>query len=325
MRSIRSCVIVLLAQLAVLGGGPALAQPYPAKPIRLLVGFPPGGGADFTARLTAQKLSEATGQQVLVDNRAGANGIIATELAAKSPPDGYTLLLGVTATHAINPNVFSKLPYDAVRDFAPVTNVGYTPLILVVNRSLPVTSVQELIALARARPNELNFASAGNGNVTHLAAELFKMMANVKMVHVPYKGSAPAIIDLMAGQVALYFDTMPSSIPHVKAGKLRGLAVSSAQRSRTAPAIPTIAEAGVPGYETMTWFGVFAPAATPRDVIIRLNGDIVKSLAQADTQEKLFNQGLEAIGDTPEQFAALLRAEIDKWGKVIRDAGIRVE
>ena len=227
----------------------ASAQSYPSKPIRLLVGFPPGGGADYTARLMSMKLSEAFGQQVVVDNRPGANAIIASELVAKSPADGYTLLNAVSASHAINPNVYAKLPYDAVKDFAPVTEVALTPLILVVLPSLPVSNVKELIALAKSRPGELNFASAGAGNVTHLAAELFKSMTGTSIVHVPYKGSAPALVDLMAGQISMYFDTMPSSLPHVRAGKLKALAVTSAQRSLAAPEIPTVAESGVPGFE----------------------------------------------------------------------------
>ena len=310
--------------LAAISAG-AFAQNYPSRPLRLIVGFPPGGGADFAARITAQILSDGFAQQVIVDNRPGANAIIGTDLAAKATPDGYTLLLGVASSHAINPNVYAKLPYDAIRDFAPVTELGYTPLIVVVNPSLPATSIKELIALAKAKPGQLNFASAGNGNITHLAVELFKHMTGVSMVHVPYKGSAPAITDLIAGQISLYFDTMPSSLPYVRSNRLRALAVTSAKRSRGAPGIPTVAEAGVPGFETTNWFGVFGPAGTPKAIANRLNTVLVNALNQPDVQERLANQGLEPVGDTPEHFAATLKAEIEKWKKVTTEANIRID
>ena len=303
----------------------ARAQSYPNRPVRLVVGFPPGGGADFVARVAAQTLSENLNQQVFVDNRPGANSIIACEFVARASPDGYTLLLGVTASHAINPNVYSKLPYDAVKDFAPITNMGFSPLILVINPSLPVNSVMELIALAKAKPGQLNFASAGNGNVTHLAAELFRSMTGVSMIHVPYKGSVAAITDLIAGQISLYFDTMPSSLPHVRGNRLRALAVTSAKRSRAAPDIPTVAESGVPGFEITNWSGVFAPAATPQEIVKKLNTELVKGLNRPELQGPFAKQGMEVIGNTPEQFATALKSEIMKWSKIAEAANIRID
>jgi tripartite-type tricarboxylate transporter receptor subunit TctC len=305
--------------------GSAIAQSFPSKPLRIVVGFPPGGGADFVARLVGAKLGEAFKQQVVIDNRAGANGIIASELVAKSPADGYTLLLGVSATHAINPNIYTKLPYDAVKDFAPISEVALTPLILVVAPSLPVNNVQDLIKLAKARPGEINFASAGNGNVTHLAAELFKGTTGINITHVPYKGSAPAIVDLMAGQVSMYFDTMPSSLPHVRAGKLKGLAVTSAKRSATAPDIPTVDESGVPGFETTSWFGLLAPAGTPPAVIDVLHRELAKALATPDSGERMKQQGLDPVVNNPAEFGNVIRTDIAKWGKVIKDANIRLQ
>lgn len=315
-----ACTMGLFAGLS-----PALAQEYPAKPIRVVVPFPPGGGADFVGRLVAQKLGEAANQQVIVDNRGGANGIIATEMVAKSAPDGYTLLLGVSATHAINPGVYAKLPYDAVKDFAPVSEVALTPLILVVHPSLSVKNVEDLIKLAKAKPGELNFASAGTGNVTQLAAELFKSMTGTNIVHVPYKGSAPAIVDLMAGQVTMYFDTMPSSLPHVRAGKLKALAVTSAKRSIAAPDIPTVAESGVPGFETSSWFGVLAAANTPQAIIAALHRDLSKSLTTSDSVDRMKGQGLDPVVNTPAEFAAIIKNDIGKWAKVVKEANIKVQ
>jgi tripartite-type tricarboxylate transporter receptor subunit TctC len=320
-RYLVAAVMLSLAGLA----GHTSAQSYPNKTIRLLVGFPPGGGADFTARLMAMKLSETFGQQVVVDNRPGANAIIASELAAKSPADGYTLLNAVSASHAINPNFYAKLPYDAVKDFAPVTEVALTPLILVVPPSLPVSNVKELITLAKSRPGEINFASAGAGNVTHLAAELFKSMTGINIVHVPYKGSAPALVDLMAGQLSMYFDTMPSSLPHVRAGKLKALAVTSAKRSLAAPDIPTVAESGLPGYETSSWFGILAPAGTPAAVVSKLNHELVNIIRAPDTLERMKSQGLDPVGNSPEEFAAVIKGDIAKWGKVIKEAKITIQ
>ena len=326
MNGLKKLTFALAAAAAL--GFPAvdgMAQAYPAKAIRIVVGFPPGGGADYVARLVSLKLGEAIKQQIVVDNRPGANAIIASEHVAKSASDGYTLMLGVSATHAINPNVYAKLPYDAIKDFAPVSEVALTPLILVVNPRLPVKNVRDLIALAKAKPGELNFASAGTGNVTHLAAELFKSMTHVQITHVPYKGSAPALVDLMAGQVMMYFDTMPSSLPHVRAGKLRALAVTSAKRSAGAPDIPTVAESGVPGFETTSWFGILAPAGTPASVVEFLNRGITKVLSTPDSLERMKQQGLDSVLSTPAAFAKVIRTDIDKWAKVIKDAGIQVQ
>ncbi len=319
-------VVGLWSGLAILAGVvsyPAVAQDYPTKPIRMIVGFPPGGGADFVARLVSQKIGDAFNQQVIVDNRAGANGIIASELTAKSPPDGYTLLLGVSATHAINPNMYSTLPYDAVKDYSPVSEVALTPLILVVPPSLPVKDVQELIKLAKARPGELNFASAGTGNVTHLAGELFKSTTGTNIVHVPYKGSAPAIVDLMAGQVAMYFDTMPSSLPHVRGGKLKALAVTSAKRSQAAPDIPTVAESGVPGFETTSWFGVLAPANTSPKIVDILYREIAKTMNTPEAINRMKGQGLDPVLNTPAEFAAVIKKDIRQWAMVIKEANIK--
>lgn len=303
----------------------ASAQQFPAKPIRIVVGFPPGGGADFVARLVGQKLGERFKQQIIIDNRAGANGIIASELVAKSTPDGHTLLLGVSATHAINPSVYTKLPYDAVKDFAPVSEIALTPLILVVPPALPVSNVRDLIRLAKARPGELNFASAGTGNVTHLAGELFKSTTGVQITHVPYKGSAPAIVDLMAGQVMMYFDTMPSSLPHVRAGKLKALAVTSAKRSAVAPDIPTVAESGVPGFETTSWFGVLAPAGTPGAVVDLLYQEMIKALSSPESVERMKQQGLDVVLNRPLEFAGVIRDDIGKWAEVVKKANIKAQ
>jgi len=326
MNGLKKLTFALAAGAALgLPAAQSIAQTFPSKSIRVVVGFPPGGGADFVARLVSLKVGEAVKQQIVVDNRAGANGIIASELVAKSAPDGYTLLLGVSATHAINPSVYTKLPYDAIKDFMPVSEVALTPLILVVNPSLPVHNVRDLISLARAKPNELNFASAGTGNVTHLAGELFRSMTNVQITHVPYKGSAPAIIDLMAGQVMMYFDTMPSSLPHVRAGKLKGLAVTSAKRSAGAPDIATVAESGVPGFETTSWFGILAPAGTPAPVVETLNREIIRALSTPESLDRMTQQGLDSVLNSPSEFAGVIRTDIDKWAKVIKDANIKVQ
>jgi tripartite-type tricarboxylate transporter receptor subunit TctC len=302
-----------------------IAQSYPARPMRIVVGFPPGGGADFVARMVAQKLGDGIKQQIVVDNRAGANGIIATELVAKSAADGYALLLGVSATHAINPSAYGSLPYDAVKDFVPVSEIALTPLILVVTPSLPVSNVRELIALAKANPNQLNFASAGTGNVTHLAGELFNSMTGIKTIHIPYKGSAPAIIDLVAGQIMMYFDTMPSSLPHVRSGKLKALAVTSAKRSVGAPDIQTVAESGAPGFETTSWFGVLVPSGTPAVIVDTLHREIVKALSTADSLERMKQQGLDSVLNSPSEFSSVIRTDIDKWAMVIKRANIKFQ
>ena len=303
----------------------ASAQAYPTKPIRVVVPFPAGGTTDVLARAAAQKLTETLGQPAVVDNRPGAGGNIGAELVAKSPPDGYTLLMGTVGTHAINPGLYPKLPYDHVKDFAPVILVAGVPNVLVINPALPVNSVQELIAYAKANPGALNFASSGNGTSIHLSAELFKTMAGVQMTHVPYKGSAPALQDLVGGQVQLMFDNLPSSLALIKGGKLKALAVTSATRAAALPDVPTLAESGLPGFEASSWFGLLAPAGTPAPVIAKLNGEIAKWLATPEAKEKLLAQGATAAGGTPEDFAQFIAAETAKWQKVVKESGAKVD
>ena len=321
MRALRDLFVVTAAAASSL----ALAQSYPSKTVRMIVPFPPGGTTDILGRLAAQKLSEALGHQVIVDNRPGAGGNIGAELAAKSPADGYTLLAAPGSTLTIHPSLYAKLPFDPLRDFAPITMLAAVPNLLVVHPSLPVKSVKDLIALAKAKPGELNYASTGAGQSTHLSMELFKNMAGVKITHVPYKGSAPAISDLMGGHVLLMFDNMPSALPQAKAGKLRGVAVSTSKRSPVMPSVPTVSESGLPGFEVSVWFSVLAPANTPREIIDRLNAVLVKALHTPDMRERLASQGGEAIGNTPEAFAAQMKADIAKWAKVVRDSNIKLD
>jgi len=291
----------------------------------MIVAYPPGGGTDIVGRMVAQKLGETLGQSVVVENRGGASGNIGTEFAARAAPDGYTVLMGNVAPNAINVSLFRNLPFDPVADFAPVSLVASTPNILVVHPSTAARTVGEVIALAKSRPGTLNFASAGVGSSSHLAGELFRVLASADIVHVPYKGAGPAMIDVLSGQVQLYFATMPAAMPHVKSGKLVPVAVTSARRSRAMPDTPTIAESGVAGYEASTWYGLLAPAHTPGAAVARLHDGILKILGDAALREKLADQGFEPVGDSPEEFAAYIRSEIAKWGKVIRDAGIRAE
>ncbi len=304
----------------------AYAQAYPSKPIRLVVPYPPGGPLDIMARAIGQKLTEAWGQPVVVDNRAGAGGNIGADLVAKSPADGYTLLMGAVATHAINPTLYGKLAYDPVRDFAPVALVAQVPNILVVNPSVPVKSVRELIDLARARPGYLNFASGSTGSTGHLAGELFNTMAGVEMVHIPYKGGAPAMADLLAGQVQLMFDNLANALPNVKAGRLRALAVTTLKRSPAMPDLPTVAESGLPGFDLTTWFGLMVPAGTPPEIVAKLNAEIVRALNTKDMRERLEKMGAEPpVNNTPDNFAAFIRSEAAKYAKVVKDSGARVD
>ena len=301
------------------------AQSYPTKPIRLVVPFPAGGTTDVLARAAAQKLTETLGQPVVVDNRPGAGGNIGAELVAKSPPDGYTLLMGTVGTHAINPSLYPKMPYDHVRDFVPVILVAGVPNVLVINPALPVNSVQELIAYAKANPGKLNFASSGNGTSIHLSGELFKTMAGVQITHVPYKGSAPALQDLVGGQVQLMFDNLPSALALIKGGRLKALAVTSKERAPALPDVPTMAESGLPGFEASSWFGLLAPAGTPQPVVAKLNAEIAKWLASPEAKEKLLAQGANAAGGTPEDFTRHIAAETAKWQKVVKESGAKVD
>ena len=313
---------ILLVSAACIAAAPAGAAEYPARPIRLLVGFAPGGGTDTTARAISQKLTASLGQQVVVDNRPGASGSIAAEITAKATPDGYTVLLSTIAALAVNPSLYEKMAYDPIRDLAPVTRAADSTNFLVVHPSVPAKSVKDVIALAKSRP--LNCGSSGVGGAGHLALELFNLQAGTKIVHVPYKGGGPAIIDLLAGNINLIFATGASSINHVKAGKIRALGVTTARRSALAPQLPTIAEAGLPGFEANNWNGVVVPAKTPRPIINRLNREFTAALSLPDIKSFLFNQGLDAAPSTPEAFASYIKSETAKWAKVIKAAGIKV-
>jgi len=315
----------LICSVGLVCAAGAPAQGWPEKPVRVVVGFTPGGPSDILARALGQKLAELWSRQVVIENRPGAGGNIAAELVAKSAPDGYTWLLGNNSILATNQSLYGKLGYDPVKDFAPVALVAIQPNILVVNPGVPVSSVKELIALAKAKPGALNYASSGSGAAAHLAGELFKAMTGVQMVHIPYKGAQPALTDLIAGQAQLMFATSASVIPYIKAGRLRALAVTTAQRSATVPELPTLSEAGVPGFEAITWHGVVVPAATPGLLVERLNADIVKVLHMRDLRERLESLGAELAIGTPQDFAEYIAREIPKWAKVVKDSGARAE
>jgi tripartite-type tricarboxylate transporter receptor subunit TctC len=314
-------ITLALALLVPLQAG---AQAWPARPVKLVVPYPPGGPTDIVARVIAERLTAQTGQPFVVDNRAGAGGNLGADAVAKSAPDGYTLLVATTA-HAINMSLFKGLGYDVQRDFVTVSMLTLGPLVLVTHPSFPAKNVAELIALARAKPKAVSFASSGNGQSTHLAAELFASMAGVQMMHVPYKGSAPALNDLIAGQVPLMFDTMLSAMPHVKGGRLKALAITGGARSPAAPDIPTVAESGLPGYEVYAWNGLLAPAGTPPAVINRLSEELKTALAQPAVQERFNAQGFAAQWTPPAQASAFLRAEVEKWAKTVRESGAKVE
>jgi tripartite-type tricarboxylate transporter receptor subunit TctC len=307
-----------------LASATAHAQQYPARAIRVIVPTAPGGGTDITARIMAPKLSEQLGRQVIVENRAGAATMIGGEAVARAAPDGYTLLMGIS-TLAINPAMYSKVPYDALKDFAPISQVVSLPNILVTHPSLPVKTVKELVAFARVRPGQLHYASAGVGTNPHLSMELFLAMTGLKMIHVPYKGGTPGVVDTVAGHVSVMTPSILGGLPHVKGGRLRGLGVTSAKRAGGVPDIPTIAEAGVPGYEAVQWFGLLAPSATPREIVGRLHGETVRVLQAAEVRGRLSADGADPVGSTPEEFAAFLRAETVKWAKVVKEAGIQPE
>jgi len=307
-----------------LSAGAALAQPYPAKPVRLVVPFVAGGPTDIEARQIGQKLGEALGQQVVIDNRGGANGNIGMEIAAKSPPDGYTLVIASVGTLTVNPHLY-KLPFDVLRDFAPITQTTQSPALLVVHPSLPVKTVKELLALARAQPGKLTFGSSGNGGLGHVCGEMFKQMAKIDIVHVPYKSAAPALTDIAGGHISLLFNNTIATVPFVKSGKLRALGVTSAKRTAALPEVPTLAEAGVPGYENYSWFGILVPVGTPREIVARLGDEVTKLLRAPDMREKMEAVGSEVVASTPEQFAAYLRSETDKYGRLVKAVGMRAD
>jgi tripartite-type tricarboxylate transporter receptor subunit TctC len=306
-------------------GALAQAQGYPDRPIRIIVPYTPAGTTDILARLVGQKMNETWGQPVIVDNRPGANGNIGTEIAARATPDGYTIIMGAAATHSINNTLYPKLTWDAVKDFAPISLVAVVPNILVVNNSLPVKNVKELVAYAKANPGKLTHGSPGNGSTSHLSMELFKSLSGTQMVHVPYKGSAGVLADVMAGQISLTMDNIPVYLPQVKAGKIRALGVSSARRTPAAPEIPTVSEAGVPGLEAVSWFGLLAPAKTPKAIVGKLSAETARIVKLPDVNKRISELGAEPVGGTPQEYAAFIQSEIAKWRKVIKDAGVKLE
>lgn len=317
----------LFAMLLICTTG-ALAQQdaaYPVKPIRIIVPSAPGSGPDIMARAIGQKLNESLGQPIVVDDKPGAGGIIGSEAAAKSAPDGYTLIMANAGSHAVNASLYAKLPYDPVKDFAPITLVAVAPNILIVHPTLPARTAKDLIALARTRPGELTFGSGGNGSTAHLSGELFRTMAGINVVHIPFKGSPAAVIGVIAGQIVMAFPNIPPALPHVRSGKLKALAVTTAKRSAALPDLPTIAESGLPGYEATAWFGVLAPAGTSSAIIAKLNSAIVKSVHVREMRERLSAEGTEAVGNTPEQFAQIIKTDIAKWAKVVKASGAKPE
>ncbi|MCC6533017.1 MAG: tripartite tricarboxylate transporter substrate binding protein [Burkholderiales bacterium] len=316
--------LAALVGIAAAYAGPTGAQTYPSKPIRYVVPFAPGGGVDTVARVTGARLNAAWGQPVVVENRAGANGILGAELVARSPADGHTLLIS-SNSQTYNASLYSKLPYDPFKDFAAVSYLATATNLLIVHPSLPVRSVKQLIALARAKPNELTYSSGGVGGGSHLAGELLKSMAKVDILHVPYKGIAPAVSELVGGHVTFSFAVVPASLPHVQAGRLRAIAVSSAARSSLVPELPTVAEAGLPGFDVFSWYGTFVPSGTPRGIVEKLNGEFTKMVQVPEVKSKLAGLGLEVKSGSPEEFARFLKADFDTWDKIIRGIGIRVE
>lgn len=316
---------VVIAWAAIGGAASAVAQSYPTKPIRLIVPYPPGGGNDTISRLLAQKMLESWGQQVIVDNRPGAGTTIGTALAARAVPDGYTIMISSVAGHAMAPQLYRNPGYDPVKDFAPVTLIATTPMMLAVGAGAPYKSLQDFVAAAKAAPNKLSYASGGNGTPPHLSAAIFTERTGVQMVHVPYKGSGPALIDVMAGQVTAIIDTAASATPHVRSGKMRGLALTGKRRWPDIPDVPTFAEAGLADYDASSWYGIHAPAGTARDIVARLNTELVRIVRLPDIQDRLRQMSAEPVANTPEQFDAFVKAEIAKWGKVIRALDLRID
>jgi tripartite-type tricarboxylate transporter receptor subunit TctC len=323
---VRTIAAAALAAALVAGAAaPAQAQQFPVKPVRIIVAFPPGGGTDIVARLLGQKLSEAWGQQAIVDNRAGASGVIGTEAAARAAPDGYTWFMGTMGNLTVNQHLYAKMPVDPQRDLAALSQVVAVHFVMVSHPSLPAKNVKELIALAKAHPGQINYSSSGPGGAPHLAGELLKSMAGINLVHIPYKGSGPSFTDLLGGQISLTCDSLVQALPYIKAGRLNALAVLGSKRSKLLPNVPTVAESGVPGYELTNWFGLVVPAATPRELINRLYGDVSKALAPSDIRDKLQAMGADVIGSTPDQFTAFMKSETAKWAKVVKQANIRAE
>lgn len=323
-RSFFLLVLLALPLALVARADPAAAQGFPQKPLRLVVPFPPGGPLDTVGRAIAQKLTEAWGQSVVVDNRPGAGGNIGADLVAKAAPDGYTVVMGALSTHAVNPSLYPKMPYDAVKDFAPITLLATTPNMLVINNDVPAKNLKDFIALGK-KEGKMTFASSGSGTSIHVSGELFKTMTGIDMVHVPYKGRATAIPDVLGGRVTMMFDNMPSSLALVREGKLRALGVTSAQRSPAAPEIPTIAESGLPGFDAVSWFALFAPAGTPKPIVDKWATEVRRVLKLPDVAKRLADNGLEPVGSTPEELAAYQRAEIAKWAKVVKDSGAKAD
>jgi tripartite-type tricarboxylate transporter receptor subunit TctC len=325
---LRRTFLAAAATAALIGAASATgaaARSYPDKPIRMVVPFAPGGATDIFARLVAQKLSESLGQQVVVENKPGAGGNLGADAVAEAAPDGHTIVMGTVGTHAINGSLYASMPYDAQKDFEPVALVAAVPNVMVVNPKVPAATVQEFVDYARSRPGQVNMASSGNGTSIHMSGELFKQQTGVDMTHVPYKGSGPALTDLLGGQVQVMFDNLPPSMPHIRSGSLRALAVTSPKRSPALPDVPTVAEAGVPGYEATSWFGVFAPAGTPRPIVDRLNAEINEALASPDAKARFDEMGAEARATTPAEFRDFTRAEAAKWAQVVKASGAKVD
>ena len=325
MRAWRHWAVAAVALHALFVASSAWPQSYPFKPVRFIVPFPPGGGNDLLARELAQHLSEPLGQPVVVDNRPGASTIIGTELAAKAPPDGHSIFMGNNSTLCINPNLYKKLPYDAVKDFAPVSLLASAPFVLLVHPALPVKSVKDLLALARAHPGELNYGSAGIGIATHLAGEMFNLLGNVKTVHIPYKGAGPAMSDLIAGHIQFTFNNVLTALPHVRSGRLRALAVTSKTRSAVLPDLPAVAESGMPGYEAGVWYAVLVPARTAPQIVNRLHGEFTRALQNPKVQERISGDGAQVIGSTPAVLGKTIEEDIARWEKVIRQAGLALD
>jgi tripartite-type tricarboxylate transporter receptor subunit TctC len=321
--------LALLAVLAIIGAAAAplagAQAPFPSRPVKLVIPFPPGGSLDNVGRLVAQKLSDAWGQQVVVENRPGAGGNVGADAVAKSAPDGYTVVMGALSTHAVNPSLYPSMPYDAVRDFAPISLVAITPNVLIVNAASPIASVRDLVAYAKSNPGKVNFGSGSNGSAGHLAGELFKVDTATDVAHIPYKGGAPALQALLAGDTQFMFDNLANAMAQVKGGRVRAIAVTTAQRSKLAPDLPTMAESGMPGFDISTWFGLLAPAGTPADVVAKWNAGVVAALTAADVRERMFAQGAEPAPTTPAEFAAFIARERDKYARIVKLSGAKVD